>query len=406
MNFQRGNSQAFTLVELLSVIAVMAVLIATAIFFVPSYISWARLTTANANYATLNETLDRYKQGCGNIQALTVGAPINDIFAALKTPVTLPGNMCHQFLDSTFTYPGRSLQATGNYQQYHFYQVDTYCPQTLPTGTPTSQYPYGQGVGYVSNAGVVAENLFKAITSSGFFAVENASGAIMVYANGSNNIGTSNSFTFWSCVGPAGAGNGTNSAASGNITLVQTDNTGNQNTALNIQGLTALTSLNTQYDEIASLDVHGLMALTTLNCQPSYLTPNLISLNVAGCTALQTIAGESFSGALNISNLPALQNVNMPDTTGSLSFSNCPNLTSITFNSSSWKEPSSVSFSNLPALNAVHVGGAYWSQANFNPLFAALPTVSSGTLYIGSNTQSGLNTSVATGKGWTISTGN
>jgi prepilin-type N-terminal cleavage/methylation domain-containing protein len=148
------SNQSFTLVELLAVIAIMAVLIAGAIYFTASYAQWAKQTTEKEIYAVLNDELTRYKGGGGNLSALTVGAPIKDIFAALQTPVTpagMPPSLANQFMATNYTYPGRSLQAMGNGQQYCFYQVDQYTGQTPAAGAPTSKYPGGQGI--VANGG-------------------------------------------------------------------------------------------------------------------------------------------------------------------------------------------------------------------------------------------------------------
>jgi prepilin-type N-terminal cleavage/methylation domain-containing protein len=122
-------SRSFTLVELLAVIAIMAVLIAGAIYYSVSYVQWAKLNTDHEIYAVLNDEVTRYKSGGGNMAALTIGAPINDIFAALQNPVVpagMPASFLQQFMPTGYTYPGRSLSAIGSGQQYCFTRVNTY----------------------------------------------------------------------------------------------------------------------------------------------------------------------------------------------------------------------------------------------------------------------------------------
>jgi prepilin-type N-terminal cleavage/methylation domain-containing protein len=106
MIFGTRYSRAFSLVELLATIAIAAVLIALAMFFTASYVTWARQTTGKEIYTVLNEELSRYKGNGGNIAALTAGAPIADIFAQLKTPVVpsgMPASLAQQFMNSNYT---------------------------------------------------------------------------------------------------------------------------------------------------------------------------------------------------------------------------------------------------------------------------------------------------------------
>jgi len=126
---RQKSSQSFTLVELLAVIAIISALISGVIYFTASYVQWAKLNTEQEICAVLNDELTRYKSGGGNISALTQGAPLNDIFVALQTPVVpagMPSSLSQQFMASNYTYPGRSLSAMGSGQQYHFARVDAY----------------------------------------------------------------------------------------------------------------------------------------------------------------------------------------------------------------------------------------------------------------------------------------
>ena len=79
---------------------------------------------------------------------------------------------------------------------------------------------------------------------------------------------------------------------------------GNELTALNVQGLTALQGLNCWGNQLTALDVQGLTALKELNCWGNRLT----ELNVQGLTALQGLS--CFANqltALNVQGLTALQ---------------------------------------------------------------------------------------------------
>ena len=100
---------------------------------------------------------------------------------------------------------------------------------------------------------------------------------------------------------------------------------GNQLTALNVQGLTALQYLHCTYAQLTSLNVQGLNALWRLECYGNRLTElnvqgctaleslhckwnQLTELNVQGCTALQELdCGSDQLTALNVQGLTALQ---------------------------------------------------------------------------------------------------
>ena len=78
----------------------------------------------------------------------------------------------------------------------------------------------------------------------------------------------------------------------------------NQLTALNVQGLTALQTLDCQFNWLTALNVQGLTSLQTLKCCANQLT----ALNVQGCTALQTLDCQlNRLTALNVQGLTALQ---------------------------------------------------------------------------------------------------
>ena len=75
-------------------------------------------------------------------------------------------------------------------------------------------------------------------------------------------------------------------------------------TALNVQGLTSLQTLKCCANQLTALNVQGCTALQTLDCQLNRLT----ALNVQGLTALQELlCGENQLNALNVQGLTALQ---------------------------------------------------------------------------------------------------
>ena len=78
----------------------------------------------------------------------------------------------------------------------------------------------------------------------------------------------------------------------------------NQLTALNVQGCTALKTLECRSNQLTELNVQGLTALGTLHCNGNQLT----ALNVQGLTALQELncAGNQLT-ALNVQGCTALQ---------------------------------------------------------------------------------------------------
>ena len=80
---------------------------------------------------------------------------------------------------------------------------------------------------------------------------------------------------------------------------------GNQLTALNVQGLTALEELLCRNNQLTTLDVSGLIALKELGCNSNQLT----SLNVSGCTALENLG--CFRNQLTSLNVQGLTSLEM-----------------------------------------------------------------------------------------------
>jgi type II secretory pathway pseudopilin PulG len=202
------------MVELLTVVAISAVLLAGVMIFVGNYITWAKNTADKQTYTVLNDALNRYKGEGGSVNALTVGAPIADVLAAMKTPCTLAGNMSHQFLDSAWTYPARSIQAMGNGEQYQFYQVNTYAASTPPLGTPTSSGAYGDLI--INGTGLDGNNTNFSHFTYDSSDTYNASGSFLSSANNAQYtsdtmipVDPNGSYTLscWGKCGDVGGGN-------------------------------------------------------------------------------------------------------------------------------------------------------------------------------------------------------
>ena len=95
---------------------------------------------------------------------------------------------------------------------------------------------------------------------------------------------------------------GTRVILKGNITKLYCGS--NQLTALNVQGCTALESLDCRDNQLAALNMQGLTALQTLQCYNNQLT----ALNVQGLTALKWLyCFNNQLTALNMQGLTALQ---------------------------------------------------------------------------------------------------
>ena len=211
-----------------------------------NYVTWARNTSDKQTYTILNDALTRWKTEGGNVGVLTVGTPVGEVLRYMLSPITLAGNMSHTCLRPGSTYPAKSIVAAGNHAQYYFAQYNSYNDGTVALGTPTSQYPYGQGVCYLANDGSSDYN-FGVTSTTGWIAVK--AGNSTLISDGSMGgdwvPGGYASITFWSCIGSGP----TPAAPSGTIT--QIDVTGEQVadfggcnlTGINVSGLTSLNYL-------------------------------------------------------------------------------------------------------------------------------------------------------------------
>jgi hypothetical protein len=177
---------------------------------------------------------------------------------------------------TNYTYPGRSLQAMGNGQQYCFYQVDQYTGQTPAAGAPTSKYPGGQGI--VANGGAAGGYpSFTVLTSSGYYSYlpSNGTQPATCPSGTTVNPGVASSVTFWA--------SDANGNASGSITQVMCSS--ENLTSLNISSLSSIAVCNCGNNSLTSLNVSGLTSLAMLVCANNQLG----TLNITGDHSLGTL---------------------------------------------------------------------------------------------------------------------
>lgn len=149
------NTQSFTLVELLSAIAILGALVAGATLFTVGYVSWSKQIADKQTLTVLNDALTRYKTQGGGVSALTSGAPIANVLARLGQTTTW-GNITHQFLQSGKTYPGRSLYAKGTGAQYRFTAFNTYTAETGGTSpTPSGTISLSGSLDFYAAYGII-----------------------------------------------------------------------------------------------------------------------------------------------------------------------------------------------------------------------------------------------------------
>lgn len=136
MPFRFPQSRAFTLIELIATIAVLAAITTAGLFFVGSYVQSAKQNADKQTLFVLNDALNRYKTQGGGVAALTSGAPIKNVLARLQTPVSWNG-LTHQVLQTGKTFLGRSIDALGSGSQYRFTRFNTFTTEaggTSPDG--------------------------------------------------------------------------------------------------------------------------------------------------------------------------------------------------------------------------------------------------------------------------------
>lgn len=367
----QGSKAAFTLVELIAVVAIAAILATVAGTYIAGYINSTKLTADKCTLATLNETLNRYKCSGGDLNALTIGAPIKNVLAKMASTINWNG-LNHSVMKIGTTYCARSLSSLGSGRNYQFTRYNTY--DAIAQGATSPPSSFGDGVGYMYNGGNTYNLSWSNQTTTGHLAVRDANGNITNYTLGkSGTITATTPVTFWSCAA-------TGTAPSGDITVLNdmTVTSANfkelknleyltfsygcgLNTPLDLGGLKKLNSLIVKGTAVTSINLSGCSALQTLQ---NYSSWSLKSIDLTGCTALQT-------ADFSYNSLPVL-NVSM-----------CTALTRLDV-----KGMNLIIDKDIPTLNA---------------FLTSLPTFSSGThdLYLGSYYEAG-DLTIATNKGWTV----
>ena len=305
--------------EILAAILIVGVLLSVALFYTGQYFQYARQQSDKQTLATLNDALSRYKTQGGNVTGLTAGSSISALFTRMQTAVTW-GGLGHQFLRKDFTYPARSLSAAGNGAQYNFYRANSYAEYTPSGSTPTSSMPYGGGVGYAANNSGTYGMTFA--TSTGHLAVKPAGGSVTIVNGGSMNLDSvASSITFWSCTGAA------DSTPSGIVTAIDIDGDAYYGyTALDVRGLTGLTTLFCYGNALTTLEVSGLTHLNSLYC---YANP-ISSLSLAGCTSLSYLdINNTLLTSISLSGLNLQTFISTSTPLTALDFSGMTRLTSV-----------------------------------------------------------------------------
>jgi prepilin-type N-terminal cleavage/methylation domain-containing protein len=132
----RRRNHAFTLIELLATITIIAVLVGAVVVYIPRFVDWSRQTSDKQTLTVLNDALTRYKIQGGGTSALTSGAPIANVLNRLRQPISWNG-IVHQIFQPGTTYPSRSLDAIGSGASYNFLRFNSYASSTtrsLPAG--------------------------------------------------------------------------------------------------------------------------------------------------------------------------------------------------------------------------------------------------------------------------------
>ena len=137
------SKAAFSLVELLTTIAVLAAILTVAGFFIAGYVNYAHQQADQQTLAVLNDALGRYKTQGGSVGWLGQYTPPAQVISAMQNTVGWGGTN-HQFLPNGVTYPGSSIDAKGTGAQYHFTRFNTYTAE--PGGTSPADLGVSGGV--------------------------------------------------------------------------------------------------------------------------------------------------------------------------------------------------------------------------------------------------------------------
>ena len=360
---------AFTMIELLGVIIIVAVLAITATFFMVSIVSSAKQTADKFTYTTLNDALTRYKCQGGDVNALTQGAPMSHVLAKLSATINWNG-LRHQVLNKGFTYPARSLSATGLRQTYQFTKVGTY---SVPADLSVDIISRLTALGVAPSDGAALKTWIDsakaAAGTTNFLALKNPTDRIGFYVQGTGKLeinwgdGTTNEYTLTSAAQAISKNYGTTANRGvvlvGNITYFRSaedaayGGVGTSSFGGDISTMTGLTYLYIAGSNTLSGSVTNLTGLTYLLVNGS----NTISGSVTNLTALTRIhvgGANTLSGSItNLTGLNWIYAYGSNSITGSIN--NLTNLTLLSIGSSSTTV--SGSLTNLTNMQVLAVYG-------------------------------------------------
>lgn len=224
----------------------------------------------------------------------------------------------------------------------------------LSNGITTIRTPLRR-IGYMSNGGGASYTI-NVTSSTGYFAVKDASNGVTIYASGSRTIPATNSISFWAC----NNGSDATESYSGKITLLWAMS---QNiTSIDVSNLIYLTQFRISGNVITTLNCNGQASTLLINASNNF---SLSSISVRGCNK---------ATSLDISNtLIASDGLFLDD---------------------------------MKSLTTMTVRGASCTATvdQLNKLYAKLPFFSSGThnLLIGAGAPAGSDGTIASARGWSI----
>jgi len=302
----KSSKQAFTMVELIATIAIVAILVAVMVPAIGNFVQTSRQTADKQTLAVLNDALNRYKMQGGDISVLTSGANVANVLGYLQNAQGW-GGVTHQFLQSGATYPASSISASGEGVTYQFTAYGSYGAaqpsyEDIAYGEITSDMPYGKGVGYLERGNTGSTSNITIQTTSGYLAYEVNGGATAIVAAGSSSwskvpFPADATLRFWSCAGAA------DSAYSGDINFLACNSRGV--TLLDISGIRAITTLDCSGNGLTTVDLSYASAVTRLYVNHNSLT----SIDLTGCTSLERlyIYSNPSLTTLDVSNMPTLE---------------------------------------------------------------------------------------------------
>jgi hypothetical protein len=141
-------------VELLAVIAIIAIVATALIQFVASYTTTARETRDAVVLRRLNDALESYKVMRGGVaSALTLGTSTSSILNQLRMGITVDGTR-RQFFTNGFTMPARSVDVLGTGSRYRFTRVSSVREEGFTPNRFVAVANYTSAAAY-SNDGIV-----------------------------------------------------------------------------------------------------------------------------------------------------------------------------------------------------------------------------------------------------------